>query len=263
MIDKVHFIYVIIIGTTVTFLASCIGALPIFFSKNISLKIRNILMGVSAGVMLGAVCFSLINPAINLTEIKFNNKIIVAGYISVFILIGSFFISYLNEKIPHEHFLKGKEGKDIKSLKRIWLFVLAITIHNFPEGMAVGVGLGSGELKIALPIIVGIALQDLPEGLVVALSLKAYGYSNKYAITATLLSGLAESLGALIGCITTSLSTALLPASLAFCAGAMLYVICGEMIPELHKEEINSTKATTGFIFGFILMLFLDVGLSW
>lgn len=219
-------------------------------------------MGISAGVMLGAVCFSLINPAISILESQYNNKIIIAGYVAIFLLFGSFFINFINDKIPHEHFLKGKEGGNSKSLKRIWLFILAIIIHNFPEGLAVGVGLGSGEIKIALPIIVGIALQDIPEGLVVALSLKAYGYSTRYAINATLLSGAAESFGALLGSLTTVLSSAILPGSLVFCAGAMLYVICGEMIPELHKEEVNSKQATTGFIFGFILMLFLDLGLS-
>lgn len=263
MLSNCQFINTILIGTGVTFLASSIGAFPIFFLKNISVKIRNILMGLSTGVMLGAVCFSLINPAITLAEHKFNTKIYVAGYIAIFILLGSLFISYLNQKIPHEHFLKGKEGTDTRSLKRIWLFILAITIHNFPEGMAVGVGLGSGEIKIALPIIVGIALQDIPEGLVVALSLKSYGYSNSYALKVTFITGIAESVGALIGCLTTSFSNTILPAALALCAGAMLYVICGEMIPELHKEETNDTKATTGFIVGFILMLFLDIGLSW
>ncbi|MBX9838619.1 ZIP family metal transporter [Silvanigrella sp.] len=262
ILDTHSFINIILIGTTVTFLASCLGALPIFFLKNISTKTRDILMGISAGVMLGAVCFSLINPAITLAEIKFTNKLTVASYIALFVFLGSFGISYLNKKIPHEHFLKGKEGGESKALKRIWLFILAITIHNFPEGLAVGVGLGSGEVKIALPIIIGIALQDIPEGLVVALSLKAYGYSNKYAINATLIAGLAESFGALLGCLATTISNSLLPAGLALSAGAMLYVICGEMIPELHRSG-NESKATTGFIFGFILMLFLDVGLSW
>ena len=256
------FLNIILIGTSVTFFASCIGALPIFFFKRISTKARDILMGISAGVMLGAVCFSLINPAISLVESQFSNKISVASYISIFVLLGSFGISYLNKKIPHEHFLKGREGGESKALKRIWLFILAITIHNFPEGLAVGVGLGSGEVKIALPIIIGIALQDIPEGLVVALSLKAYGYSNKYAINATLIAGLAESFGALLGSVATTISHSLLPGGLALAAGAMLYVICGEMIPELHKSG-NESKATTGFIFGFILMLFLDVGLSW
>lgn len=260
-LDSSSFFNIILIGTSVTFFASCAGALPIFFFKIISIKTRDILMGISAGVMLGAVCFSLITPAIYLAEKQFLNKISIASYIAVFILLGSFGISYLNKKIPHEHFLKGREGGESKALKRIWLFILAITIHNFPEGLAVGVGLGSGEIKIALPIIIGIALQDLPEGLVVALSLKAYGYSNKYAINTTLIAGLAESFGALLGCIATTTSHSLLPSGLALAAGAMLYVICGEMIPELHKSG-NESKATTGFILGFILMLFLDVGLS-
>ncbi|APJ05098.1 hypothetical protein AXG55_05560 [Silvanigrella aquatica] len=249
-------------GAAVTFFASCVGAIPVFFIKNISNKIRDILMGISAGVMLGAVCFSLINPAILLLEHQFTDKLFIAAYLSLFILLGSFGISYLNKKIPHEHFLKGKEGGEAKSLKRIWLFILAITIHNFPEGLAVGVGMGSGTEQIALPIIIGIALQDIPEGLVVALCLKSYGFSNKYAINATLIAGLAESFGALLGCLSTVFSHAMLPGGLSLAAGAMLYVICGEMIPELHKEG-HESQATAGFIFGFILMLFLDVGLSW
>ncbi|KAB8032292.1 ZIP family metal transporter [Fluviispira multicolorata] len=245
----------------VTFFASCLGALPIFFAKNISIKVRDILIGISAGVMLGAVCFSLLNPAISLAENKYHNKLLTAGLVSIFVIIGSVGLSFLNKIIPHEHFLKGKEGIESKSLKRIWLFILAITIHNFPEGLAVGVGLGSGEINIALPIIIGIALQDIPEGLVVALSLKAYGFSNKYAINATLIAGIAESIGALLGCIATGFSHSLLPGGLALAGGAMLYVICGEMIPELHRSG-NEAKATAGFIFGFVLMMFLDVGLS-
>lgn len=105
-------------------------------------------------------------------------------------------------------------------------------------------------------------MQDIPEGLVVALSLKSYGYSNRYALNATLIAGLAESFGALLGCLATSISHVFLPSGLSLAAGAMLYVVCGEMIPELHRSG-NESKATVGFIFGFILMLFLDVGLSW
>ncbi|BBH52731.1 ZIP family metal transporter [Fluviispira sanaruensis] len=255
------FFDIIAIGVFVTFFASCIGALPIFFTKNISIKVRDILIGISAGVMLGAVCFSLLNPAIAIAETKFHSKLYSAGYVSLFVILGSLGLSFFNKIIPHEHFLKGREGMESKSLKRIWLFILAITIHNFPEGLAVGVGLGSGEVNIALPIIIGIALQDIPEGLVVALSLKAYGFSNRYAINATLIAGFAESIGALLGCLATSFSHSLLPGGLALAGGAMLYVICGEMIPELHRSG-NEAKATAGFIFGFVLMMFLDVGLS-
>lgn len=245
----------------VTFFASCIGALPIFFIKNFSNKIRDILIGMSAGVMLGAVCFSLINPAIDLYKQLYSNHLYAAFLVSLFIIIGSLGLRYFNHIIPHEHFIKGKEGGEGKSLKRIWLFILAITLHNFPEGVAVGVGLGSGDPIIAIPIIIGIALQDLPEGFVIALSLKSYGFSNKYILKATLVSGLAESIGALIGGIATSFSVALLPSGMALAAGAMLYVIAGEMIPEFHQSG-HEQQATAGFIFGFILMLFLDVGLS-
>jgi len=167
----------------------------------------------------------------------------------------------MDRLLPHEHFIKGREGADAKQLRRTWLFVIAITLHNLPEGLAIGVGYAANEGLRANSLTLGIAIQDVPEGFVVAASLLAAGYTRGFAVVLGALTGLIEPLGAVIGAIVVSSSTMLLPWGLGFAAGAMLFVISHEIIPESHRKG-HEAWATTGLMLGFVLMMILDTSLG-
>jgi len=238
-------------------LATGVGALPIFFTRNISVKVQDILMGFGAGVMLAATSFSLIVPGLEAA----GNGVKAALIIVTGILLGGAFLWFADKYTPHEHFIQGKKGVNAKSLKRVWLFIFAITIHNFPEGMAVGVGFGGGNIANGISLALGIGLQNIPEGLVVALALLAHQYSVKKAFFIALLTGLVEPIGGILGAGIVSVFQAILPWGLAFAAGAMLFVISDEIIPESHRKGF-AKEATFGLMVGFVIMLFLDVTLG-
>ena len=145
-------------------------------------------------------------------------------------------------------------------LARIWLFVLAITIHNFPEGLSIGVAFGADRAN-GFSVMTGISLQDIPEGLAVAVALVGQGYTRTRAFFVTMLTGLVEPIGSLIGATAVSISGTLLPWGLTFAAGAMLYIISHEILPETHRNG-HQNRATAGMLFGLILMMFLDVTLG-
>ena len=249
-------------GALVTLLSTSMGALPALYKTNIRPRTQDILMGFSAGIMLAATAFSLIVPAIHLVQESYASKIMGGFYISLMVLAGGLFLHACNKWIPHEHFIKGREGGPSPiQLKRIWLFVFAIGLHNFPEGLAVGSGMGSLDWHIATPILAGIALQDFPEGFVVAVALLTAKYSRTEAMMATFVTGLIEAAAALVGYYATIQIQGTLPWALAFCGGSMLYVVSDEIIPESHRTEYAS-EATAGLMVGFVLMMFLDVSLS-
>ncbi len=170
-------------------------------------------------------------------------------------------VALMNEKLPHEHFTMGREGPEAASLRRVWLFVIAITIHNFPEGLAVGVGFGAHGLEGGMPLAIGIGLQNAPEGLAVAVALLGEGYPRGRAWAIAALTGVVEPVGGLLGAGLITLSAPILPWGLAFAAGAMLYVISHEIIPETHRSG-HQNKATLGLALGLVIMLFLDVWLG-
>ena len=176
-------------------------------------------------------------------------------------MLGGFFLLFVDKIIPHEHFIKGHEGADAHALKRVWLFVFAITLHNFPEGLAVGVGFGGGDILNGITLAIGIGLQNIPEGLIVALALVVHKYSLKKAFLIALATGLVEPIGGLLGAGIVSVFMPLLPWGLAFAAGAMLFVISNEIIPESHRKGF-AKQATLGVMVGFVVMLFLDVVLG-
>nr|WP_304363834.1 ZIP family metal transporter [Jiella sp. LLJ827] len=237
------------------------GAVPVLFGRLPSQGTRDLSLGFAAGVMLAASFFSLIIPALDAAELQFDNEAAPAAIVCLAILLGMGAVALMNEKLPHEHFSVGREGPEAASLRRVWLFIIAITIHNFPEGLAVGVGFGSGGLKDGLPLAIGIGLQNAPEGLAVAVSLLGEGYSKRRAWGIAALTGLVEPIGGLLGAGIITFSQPLLPWGLAFAAGAMLYVISHEIIPETHRRG-HQDKATLGLSIGFVLMLFLDVWLG-
>ena len=155
---------------------TAVGAAPVLFGRIPSRATRDLSLGFAAGVMLSASFFSLIIPALDAAEPMFENGAMPAAIVCVSILLGMGAVALMNEKLPHEHFKTGREGPEAASLRRVWLFIIAITIHNFPEGLAVGVGFGSGGMEGGLPLAVGIGLQNAPEGLAVAVSLLGEGY---------------------------------------------------------------------------------------
>ncbi len=228
-------------------LATGAGALPVLFTKKISDKLLDVLLGFSAGVMLAATAFSLIVPAIDLSS----------PWVAAFgIIIGAIVLYVADRFIPHFHPALGPEGPS-SGLSRAWLLILAITIHNFPEGLAVGVSFGSGEVAAGFVIAMAIGLQNMPEGLAVALPLLREGYSRRRSLWYGTLTGLVEPVGGLLGVALVSVFHPILPWALAFAAGAMLFVVSDEMIPESHRKGFEK-EATFGFMVGFVIMMLLD-----
>jgi len=243
-----------IIASTLAGLATGVGALPAFFFKNVSDKVLNTMLGGAAGVMLAATSFSLIVPGI-----EYGNQVWpgYGVYIVVFgMLFGAVLLDRIDKWLPHEHFVLGREGPS-SSLKRIWLFIIAITIHNFPEGLAVGVGFGSGDIGAGTSLAIGIGLQNMPEGLAVAMPLIGLGYNRWRAIGIATLTGLVEPIGGVLGVAAVTVFNSVLPFGLAFAAGAMLFVISDEIIPETHSKG-KSRLATFGVMIGFVVMMALD-----
>ena len=171
-------------------------------------------------------------------------------------MIGTVFLALLDRLIPHLHFISGLEGPP-SNLSRVWLLILAITIHNFPEGLSVGIGFGSGDIGAGTALAIAIGLQNMPEGLAVALPLAREGYKRGRALWYATLTGLVEPIGGLIGVSVVTIARPILPYGLAFAAGAMLYVVFDEMIPESHRKG-HEKEATFGGIIGFGLMMVLD-----
>jgi ZIP family zinc transporter len=216
--------------------------------------VLNTMLGGAAGVMLAATSFSLIVPGIESGNAQWGGHGV--WVVALGMMVGAVVLDRADKWLPHEHFFKGREGPS-SSMRRIWLFVLAITIHNFPEGLAVGVGFGTGDVSSGLTLATGIGLQNMPEGLAVALPLIGLGYGRWYAVGIATLTGLVEPIGGLAGAAAVSTFQPLLPLGLAFAAGAMLFVIGDEIIPETHSKG-KSRSATFGLMLGFVIMMMLD-----
>ncbi|WP_138160466.1 ZIP family metal transporter [Peptoniphilus catoniae] len=246
---------IIILGCILPGLFTGVGALPIFSTKSVSQKILDSLLGAAAGVMLAATCFSLILPSIEIG----GGGIGAVTVTSMGIFLGGVMIDLIDRYAPHEHLITKKvEGKNAESLKKIWLFIIAITIHNFPEGLATGVGFGTEDINNGIAIALGIGLQNMPEGLAVALSLVRENYSTKEAFIIAGLTGLVEPVGAFLGYGLVSVFQPIIGFILALAGGAMLFVISDEIIPETHSNGYER-QATYGIIVGFIVMMFLDI----
>lgn len=240
-------IYIGFIASLLAGLATGVGAFPIFLKKNFSDDTLDILLGFAAGIMLAATSFSLLVPAI-----EFGGPLVAV----IGLLIGALTLHFIDRFIPHFHPVAGYEGLSSR-LPKLWLFIIAITIHNFPEGLSIGMSFGSGDIKSGLIIATAIGIQNAPEGLAVALPLLRERYSKFRSFGYASLTGLVEPLGGLLGIILVSLAHFILPWGLAFAAGAMLFVIVDEMVPESHKKGFGR-KATFGLIIGFSIMMLLD-----
>jgi len=176
-------------------------------------------------------------------------------------VLGALFLLLADKALPHEHPGAGRHGPGWMQLRHVWLMVFAIALHNFPEGMAIGVGFSGGDTSVGIPLAAAIAIQDIPEGLVVAVALRTVAYTPWRAAAIAALTGLAEPLGAIVGVALTSGFAPLYPAGLGFAAGAMIWVVSHEIIPETHRKG-HEQAATLGLIGGFVVMMLLDTALG-
>ena len=252
------------LGSLAAGLATGVGALPILSLGRPTDRQEKVLLGFAAGVMLAASFFSLIIPGIAAAEEQGAGRVGAAAMIVAAVLLGAFTIAQLNRFVPPlDRIGLGPSGMaDAMAHRRIWLFVAAITLHNFPEGLAVGVSFGTGDMAAGTATALGIGLQNMPEGLALAAALATLGYSRRTALVAALLSGLVEPVGGLLGVTIVSISAPLLPWGLGFAAGAMLYVVASEIIPQTHNRPDTAGHATAGLMIGLVAMMFLDVTLG-
>ena len=254
------------IGLLIPFLGTVLGAGTVFLMRNkINIKIEKLLLGFAAGVMISAAIWSLILPSMEMAK---SQNIIEWLPATVGFLSGVLFLLALDSITPHLH-LKSDKPEGIKAkLEKITMMVLAVTLHNIPEGMAVGVTLAGALLENtgitiagAIALTVGVAIQNFPEGAIVAMPLKAEGITKTKAFGYGVLSGIVEPISAIITILLTNAVVPILPYLLSFAAGAMIYVVIEELVPESQTGE-HSNIGTIGVAIGFIIMMILDVGLG-
>ena len=234
--------------------ATVMGSLVGFAFKKISHRFSDIVLSFAAGVMLAAAVLGLVLPSLEYGG-KFGLLITVIG-----IFAGAFSLNLIDKLVPHLHKLMGvePEAHQNNQLSKVLLFVMAIAIHNLPEGIAAGVGFGAGDTSRALVIAGGIALQNIPEGMVIIGPMLAAGVTPRRTFLCAMATGLVEVAGTLLGYLAVSVASAVLPFALAFAGGTMLYVISDEMIPETHAHG-SQRGATYSLLVGFCVMLVTDV----
>lgn len=243
-------------GILITFL-NMLGAFLIFLWRNVTQRFLDASLGFAAGIMLTASFTSLIVPGIEYGGVI---PVIIGIALGVLIMdLGDHIIPHFH--LPHTYFIN-KEGIDTKRIRAVWLFIFAITLHNMPEGLAVGVGFGSGNLNDALVLMMAIGIQNIPEGFAVSVSAMSAGLGKRfYATFVGIRAGLVEIPLALIGAWAVHSMKPILPYAMGFAAGAMLYVISDEIVPETHRKG-HERLATLGTMIGVVVMLYLDVALG-
>ena len=249
------------LGGTAGFAATAAGALAAIFLRTIHARTQDTMLGFAAGMMLAASAFSLILPGLDAAQGLVGEGPAAAGVVVLGLALGVLLMLGLDAFTPHEHDSTGPCGPDAERVNRVWLFVLAITLHNLPEGMAIGVGFANGDMQVGIPLASAIAIQDIPEGLAVAMALRATGLTPLRAALVAVGSGLMEPLGALVGLGMSSGLALAYPVSLGLAAGAMIFVVSHEVIPETHRNG-HQTPATVGLMAGFAVMMFLDTALG-
>jgi len=253
-----------LIGISLIFVCTTIGSLFVFFfrKKEISKRLNQIFIGFAAGVMFSASFFSLIKPALESEGLSLPTWLIVG----ISVILGAGFLWLIDKIVPHFHINENKEeGIHSRSLSKTSKMFLAVTIHNIPEGLSVGIAFGvalanTGNQSLligALLLAIGIGIQNIPEGAVVALPIKGESASSLKAFLFGTFSGIVEPIAAVIGLFLAMEIQAIMPWALAFAAGCMIYVVAEEMIPELKGEDHNHFGVWS-FIFGFVIMMILD-----
>ncbi|AIN57301.1 ZIP family metal transporter [Pseudomonas soli] len=259
--DHADHLHLALLGGLSGFGATALGAVLAVILRDVSARTQDVMLGFAAGMMLAASSFSLILPGLDAARGITGNGPAAAFTVVLGMGLGVLLMLGLDRFTPHEHESTGPCGPQAERVSRVWLFVLAITLHNLPEGMAIGVSFANGDMAIGLPLTSAIAIQDIPEGLAVALALRATGLSNFKAALVAIGSGLMEPLGAVIGLgISTGFALAY-PISMGLAAGAMIFVVSHEVIPETHRNG-HQTAATLGLMGGFAVMMFLDTALG-
>jgi ZIP family zinc transporter len=255
-------------ATTFTWLLTAIGASLVFFIKSAHRGVLDAMLGFTGGVMVAASFWSLLNPAIELSEKQFPNFPWIPA--AVGFLSGALFLFFLDKKLPHLHLnFKENETEGMKTqLHKTTLLVLAITLHNIPEGLAVGVlfgaaanGIEGATFSAAITLAIGIGIQNLPEGFAVAMPLRRAGASKFKSFWYGQLSAIVEPIAGVIGAMAVIYVEPILPFALAFAAGAMIFVVVEEVIPETQRDKYTDLSVL-GFIGGFTVMMILDVALG-
>ena len=256
--DNLRFAF---LGGLSGFAATAVGAVVAITLRDIAARTQDIMLGFAAGMMLAASSFSLILPGIEAARELSGNSLLAASIVALGLALGVALMIGLDRFVPHEHEKSGRRGPESKRINRVWLFVLAITLHNLPEGMAIGVSFATGDMQVGIPLTTAIAIQDIPEGLAVAMALRVTGISALRAALIAVGSGLMEPFGALVGLGISSAFALGYPIAMGLAAGAMIFVVSHEVIPETHRNG-HETPATLGLMLGFGVMMFLDTALG-
>jgi len=250
-----------LLGGAAGFAATALGAVPALFLRGIPQRVEDSMLGLAAGMMLAASAFSLLLPGLEAGAGLPGSKPFGAGVVVLGMALGVLLMLGLDAFTPHEHDKTGPCGPGHERCGRVWLFVFAIALHNLPEGMAIGVGFSHVDMGVGLPLVTAIALQDIPEGLAVALALRGAGLTPTTAVLVAGASGLLEPMGALLGVGLAGGMAVAYPIGLGLAAGAMIFVVSHEVIPETHRNG-HQTPATIGLMAGFALMMALDTTLG-
>jgi len=254
-------VYHTLIGGLWAAAATAVGTLPVLLSQSFSARTYDAALGLGGGIMLAATSFSLVLPAIAASKGAGNTPMAASLMVGGGILIGMLIVMLLERLVRSDNVLDNTKSDNANTLVRAWLFVGAVAIHNIPEGMAIGVGYAGVDLSKANALTTGIAIQDIPEGMVVAMALRVAGYGRLFSAALGTLSGVVEPIGAVIGALMIEASAALLPWGLAGAAGAMLYVICHDVVPEAQRRG-NYGTASFSLVIGFIIMMVLDTAMG-
>ena len=250
-----------VLGGLAGAVTTALGAALALGLRQVSARSEDAMLGFAAGMMLAASAFSLILPGLAAARALTGHGGLAALVVCAGISLGVLLMLGLDQFMPHAHPHGGPCGPGHARVSRVWLFVWAIALHNLPEGMAIGVGFAQNDWQVAMPLTTAIAVQDIPEGLAVAISLRAAGMAVGRAVLLAAATGLMEPLGALLGMSLSSGWALAYPLGLGLAAGAMLFVVSHEVIPETHRHG-HQTTATLGLMAGFMFMLALDTGLA-
>lgn len=261
-------IWAALIGGMFTWLCTLLGAFFVFFFKEMKRSVLDTMLGLSGGIMLAASIFSLLVPSIEMSEKSFPSMPWMPAMVGF--ALGALFVFGLDKVLPHLHInFKQSEAEGVKSSwHRTTLLIMAITLHNIPEGLAVGVvfgaalnGMGDASVAGAIALAIGIGIQDIPEGFAVSMPLRRQGLTRWKSFYYGQLSAIVEPIAAILGAVLVLFMQDFLPFALAFAAGAMIFVVVEEVIPETQRDKYTDVAAL-GFIAGFLIMMFLDVSLG-
>ena len=263
-LENLHPVIQALLATCFTWALTALGAAVVFTARDISKRVLDTMLGFAGGVMIAASYWSLLAPAIAMSE---GGNIPVWLPPAVGFLIGAIFLRGIDRLLPHLHL--GFPMEEVEGVKTPWrrstLFILAVTLHNIPEGLAVGVafgalaaGLPTATLPAAVALAIGIGIQNFPEGLAISMPLRREGLSRRRSFWYGQLSGLVEPVAGVVGAAAVILAQPILPYALAFAAGAMIFVVVEELVPESQRGG-NTDLATMGAIIGFVVMMVLDV----